>query len=176
MAFPTQTGERVAVLDVLRGVALLGILTMNITLGQPGAAGLNPLIAGGFSGLNFLVWVAGFVLFDEKMITLFSMLFGGSIVLFSTRLEQRGLAPAPVFYRRSMILLLIGLVHSYGIWEGDIFVTYAICGMLIYPPAAQVGKNTAVVRRVDMAGLGPFDHRFCRGAARRPAKPIRIVD
>lgn len=99
-----------AVIDGLRGVAQLGILTMNITLGQPGATRLNPLISAGFDGVNFAAWIAGYFLFDEKMITLFSMLFGAGIVLFSMRLEHRGVAPAHLFYRRSVTLLLIGLV------------------------------------------------------------------
>ena len=90
MATPTLGSERVAVVDSLRGAALLGILTMNITLGQPGATRLNPLISGGFHGANFVAWVAGYLLFDEKMVTMFSMLFGAGIVLFSRRLEQRG--------------------------------------------------------------------------------------
>jgi len=141
---PTAATERLAVIDVLRGVALLGILTMNITLGQPGATRLNPLISGGFEGANFAMWVAGYFLFDEKMITLFSMLFGAGVVLFCRRLDRQGVSAARLFYRRSGILLLIGLVHAYGLWEGDILVTYAICGMLIYPLRRKPARTLAV--------------------------------
>ncbi len=129
----TQIGERVAAIDALRGVALLGILTMNITLGQPGAAQFNPLTAGGFTGANLWAWLIGFFVFDDKMITIFAMLFGAGLVLFAERLQRRGIPPARVFYRRSAILLLLGLLHAYGLWQGDILVTYAVCGALIYP-------------------------------------------
>lgn len=132
MANPTPPPERIAVIDVLRGAALLGILTMNITLGQPGVTRLNPLIAGSFESANFMAWIAGYFLFDDKMITLFSLLFGAGIGLFASRLEQRGIPPTRLFYRRSVILLFIGLAHAYLLWEGDILVTYAICGMLVY--------------------------------------------
>ena len=120
-------------IDVLRGFAVLGILTMNITLGQPGATRLNPTIAGGFEGTDFVAWVIGYFLFDEKMITMFSMLFGAGVVLFADRLERRGVQPRRLYYRRSLILLAIGLLHAYLLWEGDILVTYSICGMIVYP-------------------------------------------
>ena len=145
MDTPTLETERVAVVDLLRGAALLGILTMNITLGQPGATRLNPLISGGFEGANFVAWVAGYLLFDEKMITMFSLLFGAGIVLFSKRLEQRGTAPVRLFYIRSAVLLAIGMIHAYGLWEGDILVTYAICGMLIYPLRNKAVKTLLIV-------------------------------
>lgn len=126
----TKPSERLAALDILRGFALLGILTMNITLGLPGAARLVPTIAGGFTGANFAVWVAGFLLFDEKMITLFSMLFGAGILLIG---GKSGGGAGKLFARRQLILLGIGLVHAYLIWEGDILVPYALCGLIVYP-------------------------------------------
>ncbi len=104
--------ERLASIDVLRGFALLGILTMNITLALPGANHLNPTIAGGFTGVHFAAWLAGFLLFDEKMITLFSMLFGAGLVLMTGRMESRGGPSAVLFYRRSGVLLLFGLTPT----------------------------------------------------------------
>lgn len=125
----TKPSERLAALDILRGFALLGILTMNITLGLPGAARLVPTIAGGFTGANFAVWTAGFLLFDEKMITLFSMLFGAGILMIGSK---SGSNAGRLFARRQLILLGIGLVHAYLIWEGDILVSYALCGLAVY--------------------------------------------
>lgn len=121
--------QRIASLDLIRGLALLGILTMNITLALPGPARLVPTIAGGFTGANYAAWILGFLLFDEKMITLFSMLFGAGILL----LGQKSKRPGRLFLRRQVILLGIGLVHAYLIWEGDILVPYAICGLVVYP-------------------------------------------
>jgi uncharacterized protein len=123
-----------ASIDVLRGFALLGILTMNIlSLGLPSTARLNPNVAGGFSGINYFAWLVGYFLFDEKMITIFSMLFGAGLVLMTDRSNQQGRSSAAISYRRLGILLVIGLIHAYLIWDGDILVSYALCGMLAYP-------------------------------------------
>ena len=131
---PVTPAERMNSLDVLRGVALLGILTMNIvSLGLPSTARLNPHVAGGFTGLNFVAWLAGYFLCDEKMITIFSMLFGAGLVLMTDRAQETGRSSVAVYYRRMAILLAIGLIHAYLIWDGDILVSYALCGMLVYP-------------------------------------------
>jgi uncharacterized protein len=129
---PVSRGERVAALDVLRGFALLGILAMNIQFfAMPGAAYLNPTAYGDLTGANWLVWVVSHVLFDQKFMTIFSLLFGAGIVLFSTRAESKGLG-AGLHYRRMFWLLVIGLMHAHLLWPGDILVLYAICGMLVF--------------------------------------------
>ena len=133
-ARPVTSSERMASMDVLRGFALLGILTMNIlSLGLPSTARLNPYVAGGFTGINYFAWLVGYFLFDEKMITIFSMLFGAGLVLMTDRSNQPGRSTAALYYRRVGILLVIGLIHAYLIWDGDILVSYALCGMLAYP-------------------------------------------
>jgi len=71
----------------------------------------NPNLAGGFVGLNFVAWVVCYVIFDHKMMTIFSMLFGAGLVLMSNRMAKRQASPAAFFYRRAAILLVIGLVH-----------------------------------------------------------------
>ena len=131
-AAPVGQPDRVVALDVLRGFALLGILVMNIQFfAMPGAAYMNPLAYGDLTGANWLVWFIGHVFFDSKFMTIFSLLFGAGIVLFSTRGEAKGRG-ATLHYRRMFWLLVIGLVHAYAIWAGDILVLYAICGMLVY--------------------------------------------
>jgi uncharacterized protein len=133
-AVPVASSERLTSIDVLRGFAVLGILTMNIlSLGLPGTARLNPNVAGGFAGINHVAWLIGYFVFDEKMITIFSMLFGAGLVLMTERTNQQGKSPVVFFYRRAAVLLVIGLAHAYLLWEGDILVSYALCGMLVYP-------------------------------------------
>ncbi len=142
---PILSTERFDSIDVLRGFALLGILPINILwLALPGTAALNPTIAGGFTGINFALWVFGYLVFDEKMLTIFSMLFGAGLVLMTERVQHRGYSPAAFFYRRSAILLVIGLAHAYLLWAGDILVSYAVCGMLIYP-LRKLGSGRLVV-------------------------------
>ena len=131
---PTSQGERIDSIDTLRGVAVLGIFLMNIpTFALPSAAFFNPAIAGGFEGADFATWLVSHVLFDMKMMAIFSMLFGAGVVLMADRLVQTGRNPGAVHYRRMVWLLAIGLVHAYLIWFGDILVAYALIGMMVYP-------------------------------------------
>jgi uncharacterized protein len=133
-AEPVAAPERVASVDVLRGVALLGILAMNIIFfAWPGPAYENPLRGGGFTGLNRVLWIFNHLFFDMKMMTLFSMLFGGGLVLMGERADARGARLGWVYYRRVLWLLVIGLMHAYLLWSGDILVMYAECGLLLYP-------------------------------------------
>jgi uncharacterized protein len=132
-ALPVSSAERYFAVDVLRGFALLGILAMNIvSFGWPWPAYGNPMRGGGFTGLNRGVWFFNHLIFEEKMMTIFSMLFGAGLVLMDQRAEARGAKIGRVYYRRVLLLLLIGLIHSYLIWIGDILVLYAQCGLLLY--------------------------------------------
>lgn len=126
--------ERIASLDVLRGFALLGILVMNVqSFAMPLAAYLNPTVWGDLTGANYLVWLVSHLLADQKMMTLFSMLFGAGIVLFADRAAARGRSPARLHYRRVLWLLLFGAAHGYLLWYGDILFLYAVCALVLYP-------------------------------------------
>jgi len=130
---PVSASERFFAVDVLRGFALLGILAMNIVaFGWPVSAYGNPMRGGGFEGPDRGVWFGNHMVFEVKMMTIFSMLFGAGLVLMDQRAEARGARVRGVYYRRILWLLAIGLVHSYLIWNGDILVLYAECGLLLY--------------------------------------------
>lgn len=132
-AAPVTESERISSLDTLRGFALLGILVMNIqSFAMPFSAYFNPTAYGDLTGANYVVWLASHLLFDQKFMTIFSMLFGAGIILLTTRLAARGERPARIHYRRMLWLLLMGMLHAYGLWYGDILVLYAVCGMVVY--------------------------------------------
>ncbi|MCY3745851.1 MAG: DUF418 domain-containing protein [Acidobacteria bacterium] len=133
LAKPVEGRGRIASLDVLRGFALLGILVMNIQLfAMPATAYQNPTAFGDLTGINLGVWAFAHVFFSQKFLTLFSMLFGAGVCLFADRIEARGGRPAGWHCRRMGWLLAFGLAHAYLFWAGDILVTYAICGFLVY--------------------------------------------
>ena len=133
MIQPAAHQERILPLDVLRGFAVLGILIMNVqALSMPYSAYGNPASYGDFSGINRLVWLFGRLFADQKFMTLFSLLFGAGIYLVTSRIASRGQSPAGPHYRRMAALLVAGLIHAYLIWYGDILVTYALCGMVVY--------------------------------------------
>jgi uncharacterized protein len=132
-AEPVAPNQRVASVDVLRGFALLGILAMNIVgFGWPGAAYSDPTRGGGFTGLNKAIWIFNHLFFEAKMMTTFSMLFGAGLVLMGERADARGASLRGVYYRRVLWLIVIGLIHAYFIWDGDILVLYGECGLLLY--------------------------------------------
>ena len=126
-------GERIATLDIVRGVAVMGILAMNIVaFAMPGAAYLNPMAYGTEGPADLASWVFSFILIDGKMRGLFSFLFGASLLLVVDRAEASGQSPARVHYSRMVWLLVFGLIHFYLIWWGDILSLYAPIGMVAY--------------------------------------------
>lgn len=130
---PIIPGERYPSLDILRGFAVLGILLMNIqSFSMIEAAYINPAAYGDLTGINKWTWIFSHVLADQKFLSLFSILFGAGIVLFTNRIESKGLKPAGLHYRRIFWLLIIGLIHAYVFWHGDILVPYAVCGSIAF--------------------------------------------
>ncbi len=130
---PVSGSERYASLDTLRGIAVLGILVMNIYgFAMPFIAYMNPFAWGGTEPWNVGTWFFTHLFFDQKFMTIFSILFGAGIVLMSDRAEKRSRPFAGAFYRRSVWLLLLGAAHAYLIWFGDILFFYAAVGMLAF--------------------------------------------
>ncbi|NCP11768.1 MAG: DUF418 domain-containing protein [Sphingomonadales bacterium] len=127
------TLERYTGLDATRGLAVMGILAMNIYgFAAPGGAYFNPAAFGGDSGIDWLVWAFNFVFVDSKMRGLFSMLFGASTLLVIQRAMATERKPAAAHYSRMFWLLIFGLIHFYFIWWGDILTLYAMCGAILF--------------------------------------------
>lgn len=129
---PVQGRERIAILDVLRGFALFGILTVNMYLfSRP-----LPEIYQGFGAEvrpyqdRVADWLVAFFS-TGKFYTLFSLLFGLGFAIFLSRARAKGLPAVPLFVRRLLALLAFGLVHAYLIWIGDILATYALLGFVL---------------------------------------------
>lgn len=134
MTAPVREGDRLASLDVLRGIAVLGILYMNIqSFSMPGAAYLNPTAYGDLDGTNLGVWLTGELFFHNKFLTIFSMLYGAGIVLLAERLGASHRPVRRVHYRRNLVLLVFGLLHAHLLWSGDILFHYAACAMILFP-------------------------------------------
>jgi uncharacterized protein len=126
-----KTKQRIVSLDLLRGIAVLGILWMNIqSFSAPLASYANPTAYGDYSGANFYAWVIANVFAELKFMTLFSILFGAGIVIFYNRASEKGVDAQALNTRRMQWLLVFGLIHGYLIWYGDILFIYAICGLI----------------------------------------------
>ncbi len=130
---PLNTNERIHSLDMMRGFALLGILlvnTMNFQYGLfliPSLHDFYPL--GIFDQLTegFL-----YLFIRTSFYTLFSFLFGYGMVILQERSKQKNRSFAAIYWRRALLLLLIGLLHRVYIWEGDILVSYALTSFLFF--------------------------------------------
>lgn len=132
-AAPTAQTERWQSLDVLRGIAVLGILAANIwTFAFPAGMTLSAGAIEGGMGHGPALWHA---FIDSSMRTLFSILFGAGMVMFMERMEARnmGLMGADLYFRRILILLVMGLVNAFVfMWIGDILFMYAVLAFVIY--------------------------------------------
>ena len=131
-AAPVSASARLETLDVLRGFALLGILAMNIrAMAAPFSAYMNPTTLFEYTGPSRAAYIFTSVVFDLKMMGLFSMLFGAGVLLYAAKPTESGKPPRGLWFRRMFWLLAFGLVHAYLIWDGDILVPYALCGIIL---------------------------------------------
>ena len=118
---------------MLRGVGVLGMLAIHIQLfAFPSLARWNPTAYGDFQGLNWWVWLATSVLADGKFISIFAMLLGASIVMLPGRAGDRALPAWRAHVRRMAALLVLGLLHAYLLWYGDMLVALALCGAVVF--------------------------------------------
>lgn len=133
MTAAIQPSPRIATLDILRGVAVMGILGMNAAaFAMPMPGTLNPAAYGGAAGVDLAAWALGFIFIDGKMRGLFSLLFGASLLLITDAAEAQGRSPAKVHYARIFWLGLFGAFHYYLIWWGDILLHYALVALVAY--------------------------------------------
>ena len=134
--------DRIAALDIVRGVAVMGILAMNIVgFALIFPAYFNPLATGEATAIDRGVYLFNYILFDGKMRGLFSMLFGASMLLVVERATAKGENPARVQYARMIALLGFGLLHLWLVWWGDILAHYAIVGMVAYLAVQQPART-----------------------------------
>ena len=132
-AAETPPPGRIRQLDTVRGIAVMGILAMNIVaFAMPFSAYMNPEAYGLESNADLASWVFSFIFIDGKMRGLFSFLFGASTLLVIERAGAAGLSPARVHYARMLWLLVFGLIHFYFIWFGDILALYAQTGLVLF--------------------------------------------
>ena len=128
---PVAEAARIDSLDLIRGVAVLGILLMNAVSFRYGLAPYLNLSAGGTAGgLDWAVGIFGEVLVDQKFMALFSLLFGAGILLFIERAQRREGRPILLNLWRNALLLGIGVLHGL-VWDGDVLVVYAVSAVFL---------------------------------------------
>jgi uncharacterized protein len=126
--------ERIEAIDFVRGVALFGILLMNITgVGLPEAYH-DPTNWGGSTGADLWAWIIVQIGLEGTQRGLFSILFGAGLLLFTDRLEAKGRDDAAMLWlRRTLILAGFGLFNAYVLlWAGDILFHYGMAGLVLF--------------------------------------------
>lgn len=124
-------GERLDSMDVVRGIALLGILISNMMFfSQPfGIYGLRDELW--FGPVDKLADWISMIFIEGKFYPVFSMLFGMGVSMQMDRAALRGLDFKPLYLRRLYILMGFGLLHGILLWEGDVLLAYALCGLVL---------------------------------------------
>jgi uncharacterized protein len=136
-ALPQEVKSRIELLDILRGIALLGILLMNIPFfAAPYMYEKNLILSDDMSGPGYYIWWVVNGVFEGTMRGLFTLLFGAGCLLLMLRFEDRKGAnsAADIHYRRMIWLIVFGLIHGYILqWPGDILYLYGLVGLFIFP-------------------------------------------
>ncbi|MXX93926.1 MAG: DUF418 domain-containing protein [Chloroflexi bacterium] len=128
---PVRENARITSLDLIRGVAVLGILLMNAVSFKFGHAPYFNLSAGGTeSWLDWALGIFGEIFVDQKFMGLFSLLFGAGMILFIDRASARGRRSVLLNLWRNGLLLLIGILH-FMLWDGDVLMAYAISSIFL---------------------------------------------
>lgn len=122
---PTLTNERIGVLDVLRGIAIFGILFVNLAhFSYPdmylSMLGRDNFFTEKWSDADFAAADILKFLIQTKCILLFSFLFGFGMVVMMERAVSKGKRFVPLYIRRLLALFIFGTIHAFLIWDGDI--------------------------------------------------------
>ena len=150
-AGPVTEKQRIRSIETLRGLALLGILLLNIiTFANPFAAYYDPRVDGADSGLNLAVAMAVDIWFEGSFRAIFSMLFGAGLLIFIDKPSVDANVTKSLYYRRTVLLVGFGLFNSYFLlWAGDILYAYGMTGLLLYFfrdfPARKLAQFAALI-------------------------------
>lgn len=126
---PVTSLERIEYMDLLRGVAIFGILIANLrwfSLYSPEVSGLFT-----FPKMDSTVHLLQHVFIESKFYTIFSMLFGWGIAIQISRSNKDDASTARFLRRRLWFMLLLGAIHLFFIWEGDIVFLYGLTGFVL---------------------------------------------
>ncbi len=168
---PTAGGDRIQLLDTLRGLAILGILLINVhVMGWPIYYELFPALHSQ-APWDLAAEALKTFFVENKFYTLFSFLFGLGMAIQLERHRASGRAFTPFFVKRLLILAAFGLVHGVFVWSGDILLIYALLGfpLLLFQRARQgwllawaalailspMAMNTLIIGAVELLTVFP---------------------
>ncbi len=134
-AVPQQDTARIPSLDILRGIAVIGILVISIWEFGGFTTNQQLFYQNGTHGGNYTLMTIVSVIFEGKMRALLALVFGAGIILFLRKKEQQPvlLPPGDAYIRKMLWLIGFGLVNAFLlVWPGDILFQYGVLGILLY--------------------------------------------
>jgi uncharacterized protein len=127
---PTELHERVVAIDMMRGFSLLGIFIVNMLAFHTPFYYINPYTwYTNPSDADTFQWID--IVLQGSVYPLFSMLFGYGLMMQFRKSQERGESFIKLGLRRLSVLLIIGILHAFLIWSGDILITYALSGFIV---------------------------------------------
>ena len=127
---PTELQDRVVAIDIMRGLSLLGIFIVNMLAFHTPYYYINPYTwYTNPSDADTFQWID--IALQGSVYPLFSMLFGYGLMMQFRKSQERGNSFIPLGLRRLSVLLIIGLLHAFLVWSGDILITYALSGFIV---------------------------------------------
>ena len=176
---PLSQPRRYPPLDILRGLALSGVLLVNlltvfrVSLFSHITGADTPSDAWGY-----IVSTIVSLLLEFKAFTLFSFVFGAGVAIQVERASGRSDVPASFLVRRFLVLLVFGLTHLLLIWNGDILTLYAVCGLLLIPllrlPTTLIALMGAVLIALSYLGVIPIAFPGTQSLQTQAAEATRV--
>lgn len=161
-AVPTDPLARIDALDAARGLAVCGIVLLNVyNFSMPPAAYFNPLAYGHTGATTLAIWAVESILAQDAFRAVFAMLFGAGVAI----LFERG-ATLRTHVARMLVLLVIGYAHALLLNNGDVLRLYALTGMLL-PPLLRLSQRGLLIAvgclaAIHLAALGWFAWNWLR--------------
>ncbi|MBO1002813.1 DUF418 domain-containing protein [Pseudogracilibacillus auburnensis] len=131
-----QQKDRLQHIDIARGIAILGILLVNMAhFSYPDLylymIGPDNFFSEGWGTADHITVKLLDIFVQMKFITMFSFLFGFGMIVMMDRAEEKEQKFVPIYMRRLFVLLLFGIIHAFFIWDGDILTDYALLGFIL---------------------------------------------
>ena len=176
---PVSKKARIQSIDTLRGIALLGVLLMNIiAFANPFAAYYVPSIDEADTGINLAVFMFMDIFVEGSMRTIFSMLFGAGLLIFINKPSVEAKTIKVLFYRRTLLLTAFGLFNSYVLlWLGDILYAYGMTGLILYwfrdlPARRLAGISAGIILLLSLLHSASYMYSAELGGAARAVEAL----
>ncbi|MFC4403030.1 DUF418 domain-containing protein [Gracilibacillus xinjiangensis] len=123
--------KRITLIDGLRGFSLLGILLANLLIFQFGIYGKDEIAFFDVPKWDITGYYFTEIFIETSFMPIFTFIFGYALILMANKLQAKQLPIKRYFFRRFIALIILGFIHSYFIWEGDILLTYGTMGLIL---------------------------------------------